>query len=104
MKPSSEAHRGLSNASARHERREAARPLGAGRRHLTRYGGGGELVLGLVFPDLKHAAAAEIARHAADGALEDFTNLGRLQVAERVPRELGAFLGLGVGAVEEDNV
>ena len=90
---------------------KAAQPLRAGRWRLARDGGRGEVALGIaaafgvrvgaVVLD-QQAAAAKLLLHAPNGALEHLAHLARLQMAERLPGEIGALLV--VGAIESDQV
>jgi hypothetical protein len=90
---------------------KAVPPLRAGRWRLARDGGRGEVALqiaaafgvgvGAVLLD-QEAAAAKVLLPAPNRALEHLAHLARLQMAERLPGEIGALLVLG--AIESDQV
>jgi hypothetical protein len=90
------------------EGQKAVHSLRPGGRRLTREGRRGEVALGIGAPlgpgvgtavvDPDEASAAKVLLHAPDGALEYLAHLAGLQVAERLPGELGALLV--VGAIE----
>ena len=93
------------------ERLKAAQPLRPGGWRLTRDGGGGEVALGIGVALAvragavvlgQEAAAAKLFLHEPDRTLQHLAHLAALQVAERLPDEIGALLV--VGAIESDQV